>query len=105
MLPFIDILIGSKEFPHRVTGIRDERAALIELKTRYGCAITGMTIGTDGAIVYCEGQFIESRGLKLGRMQRHDRRGRCVQGRISSTDCCVATTSKRVCDLETLSRR
>jgi sulfofructose kinase len=60
LLPFIDVLIGSKEFPHRVTGIDDERAALIELKTRYGCAITGMTIGTSGAIVYCDGEFIES---------------------------------------------
>ncbi|HEU4766713.1 MAG TPA: carbohydrate kinase family protein [Pyrinomonadaceae bacterium] len=60
LLPFIDIMIGSKEFPHRVTGIRDERAALIELQTRYGCKITGMTLGTSGAIVYCEGQFIES---------------------------------------------
>ena len=60
LLPFIDVLIGSKEFPHRVTGIDDERTALIELQTRYGCAITGMTIGTSGAIVYCDGQFIES---------------------------------------------
>ena len=60
LLPFIDILIGSKEFPHRVTSIEDERAALIELKTRYGCAIVGMTMGTAGAIVYCEGEFIES---------------------------------------------
>lgn len=60
LLPFIDIMIGSKEFPHRVTGIRDQREALVELKTRYGCAITGMTLGTSGAVVYCDGQFIES---------------------------------------------
>ena len=32
LLPLIDILIGSKEFPQRVTGITDERAALVELK-------------------------------------------------------------------------
>lgn len=60
LLPFIDILIGSKEFPHRVTGITAQRAALMELKARYGCAVVGMTIGTSGAIVYCHGQFIES---------------------------------------------
>ena len=64
LLPFIDILIGSKEFPHRVTGIRDQREALVELKTRYGCAITGMTLGTDGTIVYCDGAFIESRAFE-----------------------------------------
>ncbi len=60
LLPFIDIMIGSKEFPQRVTGITDRRAALIELQARYGCAITGMTLGTSGALAYCDGQFIES---------------------------------------------
>jgi sugar/nucleoside kinase (ribokinase family) len=63
LLPFIDIMIGSKEFPRRVTGIDDERAALIELNTRYGCTITGMTLGTAGAVVCCEGEFIESPGF------------------------------------------
>ena len=63
LLPLIDILIGSKEFPRRVTGITDERAALIELKTRYGCAVVGMTIGAEGAVVYCDGSFIESPGF------------------------------------------
>jgi sugar/nucleoside kinase (ribokinase family) len=63
LLPLIDILIGSKEFPRRVTGIDDERAALVELHARFGCAIVGMTIGAAGAVVYCEGEFIESRGF------------------------------------------
>ena len=62
LLPLIDILIGSKEFPHRVTGIADEGAALVELHERFGCAVVGMTIGAAGAVVYCEGEFIESRG-------------------------------------------
>jgi sulfofructose kinase len=64
LLPLIDILIGSKEFPRRVTGIVDERAALVELKTRYGCAVVGMTIGAEGAVVYCDGTFIESPGFE-----------------------------------------
>ena len=63
LLPLIDILIGSKEFPERVTGVRDERAALVELKSRYGCALVGMTIGAAGAVVYNEGRFIESTGF------------------------------------------
>jgi sugar/nucleoside kinase (ribokinase family) len=62
LLPLIDVLIGSKEFPRRVTGIADERAALIELQARYGCALVGMTIGAAGAVIYCEGRFIESPG-------------------------------------------
>ena len=60
LLPLIDILISSKEFPRRLTGILDERAALVELKARYGCGIVGLTKGTEGATVYCEDQFIES---------------------------------------------
>lgn len=60
LLPLVDVLIGSKEFPRRVTGITDERAALVELKARYGCAVVGMTKGAAGAVAYCEGKFIES---------------------------------------------
>ena len=64
LLPLIDILIGSKEFPRRVTGIEDEREALVELKNRYGSALVGMTIGAPGAVVYCDGSFIESAGFE-----------------------------------------
>lgn len=64
LLPLIDILLGSKEFPERVTGVRDERAALVELKNRYGCALVGMTIGAAGAVVYHEDSFIESPGFR-----------------------------------------
>lgn len=60
LLPLIDVFIASREFPHRLTGIADERASLVELKARYGCGIVGMTKGTHGATIYCEGQFIES---------------------------------------------
>ena len=64
LLPLIDIMIGSKEFPRRVTGIQDEREALVELKNRFGCALVGMTIGAAGAVVYHEGRFIESPGFE-----------------------------------------
>lgn len=60
LLPLIDVLIGSSEFPQKLTGISDERSALVELKARYGCAVVGMTLGARGAIAYCEGKFIES---------------------------------------------
>src|SRR5437764_13225858 len=59
-LPLIDVLITSSEFPHRLTGISDLRASLIETRARYGCALVGATLGARGAIIYCEGQFIES---------------------------------------------
>src|SRR5262249_32087174 len=60
LLPLIDILVVSKEFPRRLTGITEQRSALIELKQRYGSAIVGMTLGARGVLVYCEGQFVES---------------------------------------------
>ena len=63
LLPLIDIMIGSKEFPRRVTGITDERAAIVELHARFGCALTGMTMGAAGAVVYCDGAFLESPGF------------------------------------------
>ena len=60
LLPLIDVLITSSEFPHRLTGISDLRASLIETKARYGCTIVGATLGAGGALIYCEGEFIES---------------------------------------------
>src|SRR5947209_89757 len=60
LLPLIDVLISSCEFPVRLTGIADERAALVEVKARYGCAVTGLTRGRRGALVYDDGTFIEA---------------------------------------------
>lgn len=65
LLPLIDVLITSSEFPHRLTGISDERASLVETKARYGCAIVGMTLGARGALIYCEGEFIESPAFQV----------------------------------------
>lgn len=64
LLPLIDILIGSKEFPERVTSVTDERAALVELKNRYGCTLVGITLGAAGAVVYHDERFIESPGFE-----------------------------------------
>src|SRR6185503_1292406 len=60
LLPLVDLLISSSEFPHRLTGISDHRASLVEMQARYGCALVGMTLGPRGSLVYCEGQFIET---------------------------------------------
>src|SRR5205807_3981901 len=65
LLPLIDILISSKEFPHQLTGISDERTSLVELQARYGCALVGMTLGARGALIYCEGEFIESPAFEV----------------------------------------
>ena len=42
LLPLVDVLIGSREFPKRLTGIADERAALWKLKL-VTLSVVGMT--------------------------------------------------------------
>ena len=60
LLPLVDVLVCSREFPQRLTGIADEKTSLLELKARYGSAVVGMTLGNRGALLHCEGQFIEA---------------------------------------------
>ncbi len=60
LLPLIEMLVTSPELSRELTGIDDERAALIEMKARYGCGVVGMTLGKRGPILYCQGDFIES---------------------------------------------
>ena len=60
MLPLVDVMISSAEFPAKITGIHDAQAALAEIKARYGCPVVGMTLGEQGALVLAEGVFLES---------------------------------------------
>lgn len=60
LLPLVDVLVGSKDFPRRLTGIAEPEKALVELQNRYGFRLVGMTLGDRGALVYCDGQFIEA---------------------------------------------
>jgi len=61
LLPHVDVLVSSKEFPRRLTGIDDERAALVAAKSLLRAdAVVGMTVGERGAVVYHEGVFVES---------------------------------------------
>ncbi len=65
LLPLIDVLISSKEFPRLLTGMDDDRAALAEIKARYGCALVGLTKGGRGATVLCEGEFLETPAFQV----------------------------------------
>jgi sugar/nucleoside kinase (ribokinase family) len=61
LLPLVDILISSKEFPRRLTRTGDPLAALVETKARMGHgAVVGMTLGERGALIYHEGVFLET---------------------------------------------
>ena len=65
LLPLIDVLISSKEFPRLLTGIEDPHTALLEIKARYGCALVGLTKGGRGATVLCEGEFLETPAFQV----------------------------------------
>ena len=65
LLPLIDVLITSSEFPQRLTGINDLRSSLLEIQSRYGCAIVGATLGARGVVIYSEGQFVESPAFEV----------------------------------------
>jgi sugar/nucleoside kinase (ribokinase family) len=70
LLPLVDVLITSKEFPRRLVGIAEPRAAIVELQARYGCPLIGITKGAEGAMVYCNGEFFESPAFAVpGRCQ------------------------------------
>ena len=53
LLPHVDILISSAEFPERFLGIKDEKDFLREIKSRFGCKIAGMTLGETGSLILC----------------------------------------------------
>jgi sugar/nucleoside kinase (ribokinase family) len=65
LLPQIDVLISSKDFPRLLTGLEDVRDGLVEIKARYGCPLVGLTKGGRGAIVLCEGEFLETPAFQV----------------------------------------
>ncbi len=65
LLPQIDVLIASSEFPEKLVGIENPREALREIKRRYGCAVVGMTLGESGSLILCEDQFVETKGYAV----------------------------------------
>jgi sugar/nucleoside kinase (ribokinase family) len=60
LLPLVDYLVTSSEFPQRVTDIADHHEALKALKERYGNHFVAMTLGAEGALAYHEGEYIHS---------------------------------------------
>ncbi|MGI8812761.1 MAG: carbohydrate kinase family protein [Pyrinomonadaceae bacterium] len=64
LLPLVDILIASADFPKKLLGIGDHREALAKLQSRFGCGVAGVTLGVAGSLLRCEGEFIETPGFE-----------------------------------------
>ncbi|MGC3971877.1 MAG: PfkB family carbohydrate kinase [Pirellulales bacterium] len=60
VLPNVDYLITSSEFPERWTGEADPMKALTLLQDSYGMKVAAMTLGAHGALARVEGRFVYS---------------------------------------------
>ncbi len=65
LLPLVDVLIASSDFPKKLFGTDNHKEALIKLKEKYGCAVSGLTLGEEGSIIFCENEFIETNGFEV----------------------------------------
>ena len=65
LLPNVDILLASEAFPEKLLGIKNHKNALHELKSRFGCAIAGITLGEAGSLILCENEFIRTEGFEV----------------------------------------
>jgi len=65
LLPQVDILVSSIDFPEKLVGIKDQKKSLNEIKARFGCRIVGMTLGEKGSLILCENNFIETAGYAV----------------------------------------
>jgi sulfofructose kinase len=68
VLPMVDYLISSTEFPARWTGIEDPFDALAAIHRQTGMRLAAMTLGAHGALAWssAEGRFLYSPGFVVG---------------------------------------
>jgi len=60
VLPLVDYLIASSEFPAQWTSERDPFKALELMQNEYGIRVAAMTLGAHGALARFEGRFVYS---------------------------------------------
>ncbi len=53
----VDYLIVSRDFPTRVTGLRNLEKALRHMHSRYGCKVTAATLGEEGVLAWDGDRF------------------------------------------------
>ena len=63
VLPLVDYMIASSEFPARWTGIEDPFDALRSIQDKYGMKIAAMTLGAHGSLALLNGHFHYSPGF------------------------------------------
>jgi sugar/nucleoside kinase (ribokinase family) len=59
LVSLVDVVIGERHFPERLTGSKDLKVALKEIASR-GPHVAGVTLGNEGALAYCKGALYYS---------------------------------------------
>ena len=57
LLEGIDFMIGSRDFPERLLGVPDLLESLPEITRRFGCRVSGATLGRDGVLAWDGARF------------------------------------------------
>jgi sugar/nucleoside kinase (ribokinase family) len=65
LLPLVDVCISSADLPQRLFGIDEPGTAVKELNKRYGCPVTGVTLGEAGSIILCNDSLIVANGFPV----------------------------------------
>lgn len=65
LLSYVDIFIASAEFPSKLLRISDNRKALREISSMFGCGVVGVTLGESGSLLLCGDEFIETPGYTV----------------------------------------
>lgn len=65
LLGHVDYLIVSREFPRRLTGVGDLRAALRAMRERFGCRLVGATMGEGGVVVWDGMRMVEAPAFRV----------------------------------------
>ncbi|MCC6588767.1 MAG: ribokinase [Bryobacterales bacterium] len=60
VLPYVDYLVTSSEFPSRWTNVHDPFQALETIQKEYGMKVAAMTLGAHGCLARCDGQYFYS---------------------------------------------
>lgn len=65
LLPLVDIMIGSAGFAEKLLGVSDQRVAIREIGSRFGCGVVGVTLGEKGSLLLCGEKFIATPGFAV----------------------------------------
>ncbi|MEW6732185.1 MAG: PfkB family carbohydrate kinase [Acidobacteriota bacterium] len=65
LLPLVDFLITSSDFPRRATGVTEPREALKRLKEISGSYFVAMTLGREGVLAYHEQEYLHVPGFAV----------------------------------------